>query len=40
MCLKNEAKEGECLTNYDPVDEILFGQWRDNKVVGEETVNC
>ncbi len=49
MCLKNKGEQGKCLTKYNPVNEILFGQWRDNKVVsfvstlplvGEETANC
>ncbi len=47
MCLKIKREQGECLTKYDQVNEILFGQWRDNKVVlfvsmlplvGEESV--
>ncbi len=30
---EKKGERGECLTKYDPVNEILFGQWRDNKVV-------
>ncbi len=49
MLLKNKREQGECLTKYDQVNETLFGQWRDLKVVsfvsplplvGEETANC
>ncbi len=48
MCLK-KGEQGGCLTKYDPINEILFGQLRDNKVVsfvstlpliGEESVPC
>ncbi len=33
MCLKKRGVRGESLTKYDPVNEILFGQWRNNKIV-------
>ncbi len=30
---EKKGERGECWTKYDPVNEVLFGQWRDNKVV-------
>ncbi len=48
MCLKIKGEPGKCLTKHDPVKDILFGQWRYNKVmsflstlplVGEEMAN-